>query len=308
MAAPERFRRGACWILAFAGAALVVSCKSVTDAPPDATPLPPQTLVAPRSQAPPAPDTPPDPPQTPPESPQPSPPANPAPAKPQTIIVIESAESADPEVSQDLAAAARRERERRRQAQVPVAVINQKNLAEWAEGGVLTQTNEPEPPSEAEVAAAEVVEKAAVEEAYWRRRGREIRQRWRDAVDQIALLEAKSNDLRNRFYATDDGYLRDSQIKPEWDKAIADLEEARYRASRGSEEVLTFLAEGRRAGALPGWLREGSELEPEPVVEATPEGPTALEAAEPVIYRDPAESESEESQEEPPGASPRPSR
>jgi len=119
------------------------------------------------------------------------------------------------------------------------------------------------------------------------------------------VLEAKTESLRNRFYSTDDGYQRDSQIKPEWDKAIADLEEARYQASRGAAEVLAFLEEGRRAGALPGWMREGVELEPEPVIETTPEGPTALEAAEPVIYRD-AESgnesgaESESGTEEPP--------
>ncbi|MGH7336155.1 MAG: hypothetical protein ACREI7_01135, partial [Myxococcota bacterium] len=229
----------------------------------------------------------------------------PAPEKAQTLIVIEPTEPLEAEPSQDLAAAARREKERRRDARQAIAVINQKNLASWAEGGVLTQTIEPEVPSVEESAAAEAVEKAAAEEAYWRRRGREIRERWREAEDGIGALEAKAASLRNRYYSTDDGYLRDSQVKPEWDKAIADLEEARYQASRGAAEVRAYLEEGRRAGALPGWLREGIELEPEPVLESASEAASGLEATEPVIYRDPAtgdeaESESQPEDDEPP--------
>ena len=47
------------------------------------------------------------------------------------------------------------------------------------------------------------------------------------------------------------------------------------------EELAQFLEEGREAGALPGWLREGIDLEPEPLVEAEP----TAEPSEPVIYQ-----------------------
>ena len=44
-----------------------------------------------------------------------------------------------------------------------------------------------------------------------------------------------------------------------------------------------FLVEGREAGALPGWLREGSDLEPE---KKAPSPPTA-EPKEPVVVEEP---------------------
>ncbi len=291
-----------------AGAVMVVGCRAATAPLDGAAPLPPQTLVAPQREVPPdvpereAPQTPPLPE---PIAPTPSAALDPARERAKTLIVIDTAGETAPIEDQDLAAAARRERERRRSAEQPIAVIDQKNIKTWASGGVLTQASESAESSPAEQAASEALEKAAVEEAYWRRRGREIRQRWHDAQEQIAVLEAKSDKLRTRFYATDDGYVRDSQVKPEWDRAIADLEEARYTASRGAAEVLAYLDEGRRASALPGWLREGVELEPEPVVETASEPGSSLEAVEPVIYRDP-ELESEPDQP-PPGTESTPS-
>jgi hypothetical protein len=101
-------------------------------------------------------------------------------------------------------------------------------------------------------------------------------------VDEIPELVARVEELRQQFYSTDDPAYRDGQIKPLWDKALADLEEARFQAARGAEEVLAFYDEGRRAGALPGWLREGAELEPEPVVEKA--APDPSEPQEPEIY------------------------
>ena len=283
----------------------LAACSSTTEPLEKAAPLPPQTVVAPQTGAPPETperEAPPTPPLPEPTVPEQGVPLDPARERSKTLIVIEAAEESVPAEDQDLAAAARRERERRRVADKPIAVIDQKNLATWAAGGVLTQATETaDASSTAGRAAEEVLEKAAIDEAYWRKRGREIRQRWHDAHEQIAVLEAKSNELRNRFYATDDGFVRDSQVKPEWDKAIADLEEARYTASRGAEEVLAYLEEGRRAGALPGWLREGVELEPEPVLETASEPEATLEAKEPVIYRDP-QAEPDPSEPPPGGA------
>ena len=89
--------------------------------------------------------------------------------------------------------------------------------------------------------------------------------------------------LRSQFYSTDDPYVRDSKVKPQWDRALAELEEARRRAEAGPAEVEAFLEEGRRVGALPGWLRDGVELEPVPVLE-TSEG---VEMIEPVVSDEP---------------------
>jgi len=134
--------------------------------------------------------------------------------------------------------------------------------------------------------AEAIVAQAAEEEKVWRARGLEIRKRWREAADAIPGLESRIAELRQRFYAEDDPAYRDGEIKPQWDRALADLEAARARVAQGAQEVADFLDEGRRAGALPGWLREGAELEPEPVLDEL-DGPAAHEPQEPSIYEPP---------------------
>ena len=74
--------------------------------------------------------------------------------------------------------------------------------------------------------------------------------------ESIARLEAESRKLENDFYAWDDGAYRDRVIKPAWDKTREDLATAR-KALPGAEKELEDLPDrARRAGALPGWLRE----------------------------------------------------
>lgn len=212
--------------------------------------------------------------------------AEPTPKPSTTLIVIDPADS-DAARQPSLAEAAARERVRRDlESAEPVLVITNQNLAQHAAGGVLTIAHEPAEASAVDAEAEEIVARAAADEKLWRERGLEIRKRWRDAADRVPELESKVAELRQRFYSTDDPAVRDGQVKPQWDRALADLEEARYLAAKGAEEVADFLEEGRRAGALPGWLREGAELEPEPVV-VDVEGPADHEATEPEIYEPP---------------------
>jgi hypothetical protein len=202
-----------------------------------------------------------------------------------TLIFIDPAETEGVGEPTTLAGAAAREKARRDRQAPPVVVINNKNLAAYAEGGVLTiaAPANVDDEAEAEAEGLAVPVGPSTEEGYWRQRGLEIRRRWREAADRVPDLVAEVERLRQRFYATDDPAYRDAEIKPQWDRALAGLEEARYQAERGIEEVRAFLEEGRRAGALPGWLREGAELEPEPVIEST----DPAEAGEPVIYEMP---------------------
>jgi hypothetical protein len=100
-------------------------------------------------------------------------------------------------------------------------------------------------------------------ELYWRTRIRDARLRWRESVERAEELAGLVGQLRYDFYATDDPWLRDSSIKPAWDRTLADLEEARQEVDFQRRTVEAILEEGRRTGALPGWLREGLELEPD---------------------------------------------
>jgi len=204
---------------------------------------------------------------------------------PPTTVVIDSGAAAQEKGPKSLVEAAQEERERRAQAAKPVAVIDNRNLADFSRGQKLTVAGDATASDGASATASTPASDAAKltqDEAYWRNRGLEIRRHWREAADQIAGLAARTEELRRRFYAADDPYLRDSQIKPEWDHALEELDATRQEVERSASELERFLDEGRQAGAFPGWLREGADLEP---VHAPRKAATA-EPSEPVEVQD----------------------
>lgn len=187
------------------------------------------------------------------------------PAKPHTVVLDRGDEAEEP---RSLIEASRLAKERQRTAAGPVAVITDKNLAEYASRGKLTMAS-PAPKPQADAAApgqgtaSGVEQGSGKDEAYWRTEARSLREKWRAAVDAVTELEARAEALRHQFYSQEDVYIRDTRVKPAWDRVLDRLEEARREADAGRGELTTLLEEGRRAGALPGWLREGIELEPE---------------------------------------------
>jgi hypothetical protein len=210
-----------------------------------------------------------------------------------SVIVVDTADY-DPDSQLTLAEAARAERERKADTVPPRIIINNKTIHRYAKGGQLTVA-EPKkkaaPPPAAQAAALTTVASATTaasptqplqrDEKYWRGRALEIRQRWRKASDRIKELEDDIALLRRRFYAQDDPYVRDGQIKPAWDRALDELRESRATVQAAKKELTDFLDEGRIAGALPGWLREGVDLEPK---EEKPVDPT--QPIETPIYKD----------------------
>src|SRR6185295_7218570 len=203
-------------------------------------------------------------------------PASSPPPHDATLIVIDPGDP-DAGARPSLVEASKREKERKAQGGKSVVVINDETLPKLAKKGQLTfadlsKTKAGEKPSAGDGASIE-------QEQYWRGRARAIRQRWRDAVDEGTDLERQAADLRRKFYAEADPFRRDGEIKPNWDRTLDRLRLAKERADAAKKEVGDLLEEGRRAGALPGWLREGAELEPEPP--APPK--TTVEAIEPPI-------------------------
>jgi hypothetical protein len=136
-------------------------------------------------------------------------------------------------------------------------VITDKNLPKYATGTLTFVDPEKKKGGEAADAA-----EAAKKEAYWRQRGLEIRQRWRTLADEVKELETSAAGWRQKFYAQDDPYVRDGKIKPEWDRVLDRLAQTRSEVEAARQELEQYMEEGRRAGALPGWLRAGTELEP----------------------------------------------
>ncbi len=182
-----------------------------------------------------------------------------------------------------LAEAAQLARERRaEEGGELVAVITDETLSEYATGEISEAAEKPgaQKSAPSDPAASETASEKRGEE-YWRTRVRDARLSWRDLVEELEQLENESQDLRRRFYAEDDGFYRDSQIKPAWDRALDRLAEVRDQLLLARDRVEIVLQEGRLAGALPGWLREGIEYEPEP--EEPEEGLGIHEASEPKV-------------------------
>lgn len=146
----------------------------------------------------------------------------------------------------------------------PVAEITDENLHEYsAEAEVIILEGDPAAPAPTGEIPPPVVTGRDRDEQYWRNGALEIRMAWRRALDRIAELELESAALRQQFYAEDDPYVRDSQVKPAWDRVLDRLGELRDQSARYQQELDHFIEEGRQAGAEPGWLAEGWELEPE---------------------------------------------
>ena len=220
-------------------------------------------------------------------APPPATPAAEAPPKAQTPrddapVVVDPGGGDGKEVS--LAEAAHAERERRAHAGQPVAVINDKTLPKYAAKGQITVADpkEKKKGGEAQAQAAAALEQVR-DEQYWRGRALDIRERWRQASDDVKALEQRSAELRQKFYLETDDFTRDNQIKPEWDRVLDKLRQARLDVETSQKELADFLEEGRAAGALPGWLREGEDEEPEPAKKEKEAKPPAEAIDTPIL-------------------------
>lgn len=106
----------------------------------------------------------------------------------------------------------------------------------------------------AEVSMAE--ETTSAEEAKWRAAARDARDRVETLKQRVAQYEREAAKLESDFYAWDDGQYRDSVIKPAWDRKKEELEQARKELAEAEKELAELPEKARKAGALPGWLRE----------------------------------------------------
>ncbi|MEP6993572.1 MAG: hypothetical protein ABI968_03545 [Acidobacteriota bacterium] len=93
-------------------------------------------------------------------------------------------------------------------------------------------------------------------EAQWRQIAQTARQRVADAKAKVAELDAAVKKLETEFYAWDDGQYRDRVIKPNWDKAREQLENAKREQEAAEKDLADLPEKARKAGAFPGWIRE----------------------------------------------------
>lgn len=191
------------------------------------------------------------------------------------VIVIDPGDPSSA-TAPSLVEAARQEKERRVHAGKPVAVINDKNLSSYAKGQITFAGPKQRDDGFDDAKDSAAREDEAEREQFWRSKVLAVRIGLREATAEVKELEKEAADLRRRFYGEDDPFVRDGRIKPEWDRTLDRLRLARERVAEARHELDEVLEEGRRAGALPGWLREGAEQEPAPE-----KPPPTVEPAEP---------------------------
>jgi hypothetical protein len=153
------------------------------------------------------------------------------------------------------------EQSRGRKEQKPgVSITNKSLVTDPNKGNLTTSKSKAVPVSTAVIAtpspAPELEPTPAAGEAEWKERARKARQRVEDGKALVYRLEGEAAALEKDFYRWDDGQYRDGVIKPAWDRKRAELEAARKDLAEAERDLADLPEQARKAGALPGWIRE----------------------------------------------------
>jgi hypothetical protein len=202
-------------------------------------------------------------------------------------VVVDAGEEDILTTPATLVEAAHAEKARRAGAGKSSVVINDKTLPRYAAKGQITvadpkaKDKKKGPPPAAAAATTPVRD-----EQYWRGKALQLRDAWKQAADEVKDLEQKSGEIRLKFYAEGDTFTRDTQVKPEWDRVLDRLRQARLDVDAAKQDLAKFLEEGRAASALPGWLDEGIENEPEEPKKKEKDGAPPVQSIEPPVLND----------------------
>lgn len=175
--------------------------------------------------------------------------------------------------AQSLAEVAKQEKEKQKdpQAKKPAKTFTNSDLEKITGGRVSSVSAEPavesqeaavegEKKEEGEEAKKEEEKKEEEKkeeekgEAYWRARTAEAKNKADRSKERLDLLLMKQRTLNNDFNNVADPAQRD-MIAADLQKLSSDLEQARQEAIDAARALTDLADEGRKGGALPGWLR-----------------------------------------------------
>jgi hypothetical protein len=145
---------------------------------------------------------------------------------------------------------------KRKETRPPISITNETLVTDPKKGRLTTASPRSEPAPAAAQLAKPTTAPAEEAEAYWRERARGARALVEDLRERVRQFEQESKKLENDFYSWDDGQYRDGVIKPAWDKKREEVETARRDLEKAEKELSELPEKARKAGALPGWLRE----------------------------------------------------
>ena len=149
---------------------------------------------------------------------------------------------------------------KRKESKAAVTITNETLVTDPRKGRLTTSLPRPTPPApppgHEQLVPTPAGPDDASAEVYWRERMHSARSRVEELRERIRRFEQESKKLENDFYSWDDGQYRDGVIKPAWDQKREELETARRDLEQAEKELSELPEMARKAGALPGWLRE----------------------------------------------------
>jgi hypothetical protein len=145
---------------------------------------------------------------------------------------------------------------KRKQSRPPISITNETLVTDPKKGRLTTASPRTESTKPAAGEARPTSGPAEEAEAYWRERMHSARARVEDLRERVRQFGQEAKKLENDFYSWDDGQYRDGVIKPAWDKKREELETARRELEQAEKDLADLPDKARKAGALPGWLRE----------------------------------------------------
>lgn len=169
-----------------------------------------------------------------------------------------------PAYGQSLGELARKEKERREKIKTEIKVITNTEAAKYRSS-----------PTTVSSQAAEATEKAATEkpesggfrtagsdeptdfqgrpESYWRQTMADARKKVQELENLANVLILRINDLQNQFYRESDGFKQQA-IQREIQKSFYEQDKNKEDLANAKAMLQDLEKEGRKSGALPGWL------------------------------------------------------
>jgi predicted RNase H-like nuclease (RuvC/YqgF family) len=172
--------------------------------------------------------------------------------------IVTPAVTAVPAVGQSLAETVRAAgaAKKRKESHPRISITNETLVTDPKKGRLTTASPRSESPTAVAEEARPTPGPAEEAEAYWRERMHSARARTEELRERVRQFEQESKKLENDFYSWDDGQYRDGVIKPAWDKKREELETGRRELEQAEKDLSELPEKARKAGALPGWLRE----------------------------------------------------
>jgi len=175
--------------------------------------------------------------------------------------------------AQSLGDLAKKEKERREKVSSETKSITTADAEKYKTGPVTTGTAPAPAPAAKDKEAADKTgaPKSAVDEkgkpksdeptdfqgrteSFWRQTLGDARARVKELENESNALALRLNDLQNRFYRESDGY-RQQTVQRDINKTFYEQDQNKTNLAKARADVDDLEREGRKSGALPGWLR-----------------------------------------------------